>query len=81
MTANESTIRKTPGVSGGDACVRDTRIPVRLLVESRRLGLSDSQLLRDYPPLTQADLDAAWAYFATHPEEIEAAIRENNEAE
>jgi uncharacterized protein (DUF433 family) len=81
MTANEPTIRKTPGVIGGSACIRGTRIAVWMLVEARRLGRSDEQLLQDYPTLTQNDLSAAWAYFTAHPEEIETAIRENNEAE
>jgi hypothetical protein len=31
--------------------------------------------------LTQADLEAAWAYAADHREEIDAAIRENEEGD
>jgi len=81
MTANEPVIRKTPDVVGGDACIRQTRIAVRMLVEARRLGLSDAQLLQDYPDLTQDDLNAAWTYATNNPDEIETAIRENNEAE
>jgi uncharacterized protein (DUF433 family) len=81
MTAKETTIQKTSGVIGGDACIRNTRIAVWMLVESRRLGISDEQLLHDYPLLTRDDLNAAWAYFAAHSDEIETAIRENNEAE
>ena len=34
-------IQKTPGVCGGDARVRTTRIPVWLLVLSRRMGRTD----------------------------------------
>ena len=30
--------------------------------------------------LTQADLDAAWAYYAQHREEIDDDIRRNEEA-
>ncbi len=76
-----SWISKTPDRCGGDACVRETRIPVWVLVNFRRLGGSDSDLLRDYPSLTPADLEAAWAYTATHAEEIERAIRENEEGD
>src|SRR5260370_20795110 len=72
-------ISKRPDRCGGDACIRETRIPVWVLVNFRRLGGSDSNLLRDYPSLTPADLVAAWAYSATHAEEIERAIRENEE--
>ncbi|MCU0542788.1 MAG: DUF433 domain-containing protein [Oscillatoriaceae cyanobacterium Prado104] len=35
-------IQKTPGVMGGEACIRQTRIPVWLLVSYRRQGASDT---------------------------------------
>ena len=50
-----------------------------MLVEARNVGITDEQLLTDYdPPLTRAELDAAWRYAAAHPEEIARAIREND---
>ncbi len=67
-------IQKTPGVMGGDACVRQTRIPVWLLVSLRVQGASEAYLLEDYPTLTAADLVNAWLYAEVYPEEIEAAI-------
>jgi phosphoribosyl 1,2-cyclic phosphodiesterase/uncharacterized protein (DUF433 family) len=71
-----SWVQKRPG--GGDACVRDTRIAVWSLVAARNRGLSDSALLRAFAvPLTFADLRAAWEYCEEHPEEIDAAIRQN----
>lgn len=74
-----SWIQKTPGVIGGDACVRTTRIAVWMLVEARQLGIPDEDLRERYdPPLTQVDLDAAWAYAAAHSAEIEQAIRDND---
>jgi len=76
----DSWVRKTPGVCGGDACIRDTRITVWGLVEWRRLGLPDAEILRRIQGLTPADLEAAWDYFDQHRDEIEQAIRENEEA-
>jgi uncharacterized protein (DUF433 family) len=73
-------ITKTPGVCGGEACIAGTRIAVWLLVEARRLGISEAQLLQDYPHITAADLVNAWAYADAYPEEIEAAIRANEVA-
>ncbi|MDQ3222757.1 MAG: DUF433 domain-containing protein [Gemmatimonadota bacterium] len=67
-------IRRTEGVAGGDACVRDTRIAVWTLVRLKRLGRTDEQLVEDFPGLTPADLDAAWAYFRQHSGEIDDAI-------
>ena len=72
-----SWISKNPDRCGGEACIRDSRIPVWVVVNYRRLGGSDADLLRDYPSLTQADLEAAWRYEATNRTEIDRAIREN----
>ncbi len=72
-------IRKTDGVVGGDACIGNTRIPVWSLVNDRRLGLSDARILEAFPDLTAADLVNAWAYADAYPDEIEQAIRENDE--
>lgn len=80
-TGMEPLIRKTPGVCGGRACIGNRRIAVWMLVEARGVGVSDDRLLADYdPPLTPADLDAAWEYAAAHPEEIAADIRQHRGA-
>ncbi len=76
----KSWVQRTPGVCGGDARIRDTRITVHGLVEWRQLGLSDAQIRDAIPGLTQDDLDAAWAYYAGHREEIDQAIRADREA-
>jgi uncharacterized protein (DUF433 family) len=72
-------ITKKPGVCGGEACIAGTRIAVWLLVEAQQLGISEAQLLQDYPHITAADLVNAWAYADAYPSEIAAAIRANNE--
>jgi uncharacterized protein (DUF433 family) len=38
------------------ARIRNTRIPVWSLVQSRQMGASDLEILEAYPALTQADL-------------------------
>jgi len=71
----EPLIRKTPGVCGGEACIRDSRIMVWLLVSFMRRGMTDAEILSNYPTLTTADLDATRLYCRQHPQEInEAAI-------
>lgn len=67
-------IRHTEGVCGGRACVGDTRIPVWMLIQARRMGTSETQLLDNYPSLTRLHLWAAWRYYEEHAEEIEADI-------
>jgi len=72
-------IQKTPGVCGGNARIRDTRIPVWTLVSFRQQGASDEELLRNYPGLNQQDLEAAWSYYAQYPEEINRVIADEND--
>jgi uncharacterized protein (DUF433 family) len=81
QTSFSGRIQKTPDVIGGDACIRKTRIAVWMLVESRNLGMADEEIRTRYdPPLSQTDLNAAWEYYQQNREEIEQAIRENEEA-
>jgi uncharacterized protein (DUF433 family) len=77
MTATASWVSKNPDRQGGDACVRDTRIPIWVLANYRRLGLSDNEILRAYPTLTPADLEAAWTYAAANTEEIDLRRRQH----
>jgi len=70
-------IEKTDGLMGGEACIRRTRIPVWLLEQARRQGVSEADLLRNYPQLTASDLIHAWAYADAHHSEIDNAISQN----
>lgn len=81
MGVATSWISKEPDRCGGDACIRDIRLPVWVLVNYRRLGSTDDEILKTYAALSLADLDAAWDYAAAHPEEIDQAITENEEGE
>jgi uncharacterized protein (DUF433 family) len=81
MPATASWISKKPDRCGGDACVRDSRITVWGLVNYRRLGMSDAQIMEAVQGLTPADLEAAWEYAAANPAEIDREIRENEEGE
>ena len=72
-------ICKTPGVMGGEACVRETRIPVWLLVSYARLRLSEAKLLDNYPTLTARDLVNAWSYASAYTDEIDRAIAQQDE--
>ncbi len=73
-------ITKTPGVCGGDACIRNLRVPVWQLEAGRQLGISDTEQMASFIDLNQSDLDNAWAYVESNREEIERALRENEEA-
>ena len=72
-----SWVQKTPGVCGGRACIRNTRITVWGLVNSRRLGLANKQILENIVGLTPEDLQAAWDYYREHAAEIDGDICDN----
>ncbi|NJK73396.1 MAG: DUF433 domain-containing protein [Oscillatoriales cyanobacterium RU_3_3] len=72
-------IEKTPDICGGSACIAGTRITVWGLVEARRIGYSEVDLLTSYPLLSATDIANAWAYAEAFPDEIETEIRENEE--
>ena len=72
-------ITKTPDLCGGDACIAKTRLPVWLFVSLRRQGSSDAELLQFYPHLNTENLVNVWTYADAHQEEIEEAIRKNEE--
>lgn len=73
-------IEKTPGVSGGEACIVRTRIPVWALEGYHRLGWSEAEILENFPTLRASDLAQAWAYVSAHRSEIDKAMLANEEA-
>lgn len=75
------TIRSTPGILGGDARIRDTRVPVWLLVAHKKWGQNDAEILAQYPGLNAADLLAAWDFYTANTERIEAERRANEDAD
>ncbi|MBO1346650.1 MAG: DUF433 domain-containing protein [Hormoscilla sp. GUM202] len=72
-------IEKNPGVCGGSACIAGTRMTVWGLVEARRLGYSEADLLTSYPSIEATDIANAWAYAEAFPDEIETEIAENDD--
>lgn len=68
-------------ICGGEPRIRGTRITVRAIVESTRLYHAKGPVLRVFPDLTPAALNAALIYYVEHPEEIEQYIREHAMAE
>ena len=73
-------IESRTGVCGGEPCITRTRIPVWVLEQARRLGTSESDILRSYPTLCAQDLARAWDYVRSHRAEIEEQIRQNETA-
>jgi len=70
-------IEKTPNVCGGVARVVRTRIPVWTLVQFKKMGVLENDILKAYPTLRGEDLLSAWAYYCANRQEIDAQIAEN----
>ncbi len=70
-------IVSTPDVCGGAARFIRTRIPVWTIERMRQLGVSESDILRNYPILRAADLSQGWSYAEKHRDEIEQIIHKN----
>jgi len=64
-------IESQPGVCGGEPCIVRTRIPVWVLEQARRLGISESEILHSYPILR---------YVGSHRNQIDPQIEENEAA-
>lgn len=53
-----------PRVCGGKPCIKGTRIWVSLILDFLSGGMTEPELLNDYPQLTHDDVLAAIAYGA-----------------
>ena len=52
------------GKRGGKPCIRGMRITVYEVLEYLASGMSNSEILKDFPYLTAADIQACLAYAA-----------------
>lgn len=68
---------KTIGVCGGKPRIDGTRLAVWGMESLRRIGCSDREIMEMYPAIKRCDLQAAWEYVESHPEEIDRQITEN----
>ena len=53
-----------PGKRGGKPCIRGLRITVYEVLEYLASGMSEAQILRDFPDLTADDVRACLAFAA-----------------
>jgi len=74
-------IQSTPGVCGGYARIRNTRIPVWTLVSLRQQGADEGELLQNYPSLSSFNLENAWRYYDRHRQEIDRVIASHQTSE
>jgi len=62
-----------PGKRGGRPCVRGMRIAVADVLGWLAAGMSEQDILKDYPDLTEADIRACLAYAADRERRVVTA--------
>jgi uncharacterized protein (DUF433 family) len=70
-------INMTEGVSGGYPCIGDTRIAVRLIVESFRKTGDVRKTAAAFPQVTMRQVDAALTYYVMNPDIVNEDIARN----
>jgi uncharacterized protein (DUF433 family) len=57
-------IASDPNVCHGKACIKGTRIMVAVILDNLAAGVSEGEILQNYPALRSDDIRAALAYAA-----------------
>lgn len=63
-----------PGVRGGKPCVKGTRITVYDLLEYLAGGMTEDQILSDFPYLAREDIRAALAFAAARERRVDNSV-------
>ena len=74
-------VAEYPGVCGGYPVIRETRIPVRLIVELTRKGVGVPELAAMWPTVTVGQILGALDFYARQPERVDEDIARNAQAE
>jgi uncharacterized protein (DUF433 family) len=53
-----------PNICHGKACIKGTRIMVSVVLDSLASGMTEEEILKEYPALTPKDIKAAIQYAA-----------------
>ncbi len=57
-------INSDPAICHGAVCIRGTRIMVSIILDNLAAGVSEAEILRNYPTLKPEDIRAALEYGA-----------------
>jgi uncharacterized protein (DUF433 family) len=66
-------ITTRPGVRSGKPCIRDTRMTVTDVLEYLAGGMSEDEILRDFPYISRDDIRACLAFAADRERRILSA--------
>jgi uncharacterized protein (DUF433 family) len=57
-------IASDPSICHGKVCIKGTRIMVSVVLDNLAAGISNAEILKSYPSLSELDLKAAISYAA-----------------
>jgi uncharacterized protein (DUF433 family) len=79
MTVTTETfyITNDEAILNGEPIIKNTRTPVRAIVELYRLGISPEEIPTHLPHLSLAQVFSALSYFSDHTDEINQYILKN----
>ena len=66
----EQRITVNPGIRSGKPCIKGTRITVYDVLEYLAGGMTEAQLLSDFPDLAREDIRASLAFAATRERRV-----------
>ena len=68
-------ISSDPTICHGKPRIKGTRIPIFVILDSLAAGMTHNEIIEEYPPLTEEDIQATLAYAArvTQQEEVPLA--------
>ena len=75
--ADHPYIESVPAILSGEPVIKNTRTPVRAIVEHWKLGDTPDDIVRSLPYLRLAQIFDALGYYDDHREEIEKYIELN----
>jgi len=79
-TPHDPYVAEYPGVCGGYPVIRETRIPVRLVIRFTRAGASIDELAEMWPTITPEQIQGALDYYDRHPRRVDEDIERNIQA-
>lgn len=59
-------ITKEPGKRSGQACIRGMRITIRDIISYLDTGMTEAEIMDDFPKLSEEDIQVAKWYADTH---------------
>lgn len=67
-------ISVNPAVRGGKPCIKGTRITVYDVLEYLAGGMTEEEILRDFPDLTRENIRAALAFAAARERRVDNSV-------